>query len=133
MTQQTKPAPQTTEQKPAPSHSANLEWLEQQIKASIPVQGSPAEVYLREHRRIAAPYPDSLRYADQYQAKPNGNKRSCILAVARDYKGAIVAIQSLEIDPDSGEKAAKADKPQRYTVGKIFARYQYVLDRVHAQ
>ncbi len=109
---------------------AKLSWIGGQVKASLPVDGTPAEKYLTEHRGLQKPFPTSLRWAPKYKAKPEGIERSCMLSVVTNSNGKIVAVQSLQLNPQTGTKAA-TKKPHRYTNGSVGEGAVFLGEKEH--
>ena len=82
-----------------------------------PIQGSLAERYLREHRKIEGNLPSDLRYLPHFKvySRENGESEDrseqsypCLMAVARSPQGEITAIQLTFLN---SETATKADLP----------------------
>jgi len=96
---------------------AKLAWIREQVAASVPVDGTPAEKYLTEHRGLQKPFPPSVRWAAAYKANADTMPRSCLLSVATNDTD-IVGVQSLEINTKTGAKA-KQTKPDRYSNGHV--------------
>jgi Ti-type conjugative transfer relaxase TraA len=71
-----------------------------------PLQGTLAERYLREHRKIEGPLPDDLRYLPFFMESQSKKSFPCLIAGARSASGEITAVQITFLDPVT---AAKAD------------------------
>lgn len=95
-----------------------IEWIRKQVELSSPVEGTPAEKYLTEHRGLQKPYPASLKWAAKYQHKSGAPERACLLSVVTNDKNEIVALQSLQIDIRTGQKARR-EKPDRFSNGPV--------------
>ena len=98
--------------------AATIAWVRGQVDKAKPAINTLAGKYLSEHRLIPAPYPENIVYSEEYQARPNGLKRPCLLALVTDHAGEIVALQSTELNRSTGAKAAPT-KPDRYTNGPV--------------
>ncbi|OJW47894.1 MAG: hypothetical protein BGO67_03115 [Alphaproteobacteria bacterium 41-28] len=81
----------------------------------VPIQGTLAERYLREHRKIEGDLPQDLRYLPFFKTRPYesrelGNNVSektypCLMAAARSVEGKITAVQPTFLDPEIAAKA----------------------------
>ena len=98
---------------------SKLALIQKQVEIGVDIEGTPAEKYLIEHRKLEAPFSkQSLRWAANYQAKQNGKFRSCLLFVVTNDKNEIVGLQSLELDIRTGAKACKT-KPDKFSNGFV--------------
>lgn len=95
-----------------------LAWIRGQVDKSVPINNTPAEKYLTEHRGIKSPWPDALRYSASYQHEAGAKSRSCLLSVVKNGQNEVVGVQTLELDPVTGEKAHDG-KPDRFSNGYI--------------
>ena len=98
------------------AEESKLAWIREQVASSVPVDGTPAEKYLADHRGLLSPYPLSLRWNPCYRAKPTAHARSCLLSVVSNEKGEVIALQSLELHLETG---AKIGEGKRYSNGKV--------------
>src|SRR4051794_29029452 len=83
-----------------------------QLAKALPLPGTPAERYLVEHRSLRAPWPEALRYAPAYRIKELAQPRPCLLVAVTDAAGTVVAVQSVELDPRTGAKSTRTDRPK---------------------
>ena len=58
-------------------------------------------------------HPRSLLYAANYRSHPDARPRACLLAVVTDPTGVVVALQAVELDPRTGAKSARTNRPRR--------------------
>ena len=79
-----------------------------------PIQGSLAERYLREHRKIEGNLPSDLRYLPHFKVYSRENGESgdnsahsypCLMAAARSPQGEVTAIQLTFLNPTTATKA----------------------------
>ena len=93
-------------------------------KASAPVEGTPAETYLRS-RGITMPLPHTLRFAriapprDSGVLEANGlGLLPALVAVVTDPAGVLVGIQRTYLT-DDGRKAASTDGKVKFSLGMV--------------
>jgi Ti-type conjugative transfer relaxase TraA len=72
----------------------------------LPIQGTTAERYLREHRKIEGALHDDLRYFPSFKDASTQLTFPCLMAGARSRSGKITAVQLTFLEPAT---AAKAD------------------------
>jgi DNA primase len=97
------------------------------MKASTPIEGTPAETYLRS-RGITMALPHTLRFArlaPPKQPEDNGLLVSngpeplpCLVAIVTDPDGVLVGIQRTYLTA-GGRKAAAADGKVKYSLGMV--------------
>jgi hypothetical protein len=97
----------------AAERAETIDWVRRQVHAARRVAGTPGERYLIEHRGLRPPWPTSLLWSERYQSSPDVPLRPCLIAVVTYPAGEVVAVQSTEIDPRTGMKAQRTDKPRR--------------------
>src|SRR5215472_6201647 len=90
-----------------------ISWIRRQAATARPISGTPAERFLIEHRGLRPPWPSSLCWAARYQSHPGVMPRPCLIAIVTNAKGEIVALQSTEIDLETGAKSCRTDRPRR--------------------
>jgi Ti-type conjugative transfer relaxase TraA len=101
----------------APSQPALQEEVDTDTQAKIDkakslwnkgqaIQGTLAERYLREHRKIEGSLPDDLRYLPSFKDHSSNRWFPCLMAGARSQTGDITAVQITFLNPQT---AAKAD------------------------
>jgi P4 family phage/plasmid primase-like protien len=90
-----------------------ISWIREQVARARPISGTPAERYLIEYRGLHPPWPSSLHWAARYQSHPGAMSRSCLIATVTNAEGEIVALQSTEIELETGAKSSRTDKPRR--------------------
>ncbi len=82
-------------------------------KASRPIAGTIAEIYLREARRISVALPDCLRFHPALPLGPTSfGEMPAMVAAVTDLSGSVVAIQRTFLLPDGSGKAA-IERPKR--------------------
>jgi len=82
-------------------------------RASRPIGGTIAEIYLREARALGVDLPDCLRFHPALRIDPREpTEFPAMVAAVADLSGAIVAIQRTFLLPDGSGKAA-VDRPKR--------------------
>jgi len=69
------------------------------------IQGTLAERYLREHRNITKPLPDSLRYHPSVKSRINGKTLPALLMICRDEKNEVKGVQAIFLDPETRNKS----------------------------
>jgi hypothetical protein len=90
-----------------------ISWIREQVAAARPISGTPAERFLIEHRGLRPPWPGSLSWSARYQSYPGVTPRPCLIASVTNTDGEIVALQSTEINLETGAKSSRTDKPRR--------------------
>jgi phage/plasmid-associated DNA primase len=90
-----------------------ISWVRKQVAAAGPIPGTPVERFLIEHRGLRPPWPDSLRWSGRYQSHPGTTPYPCLIATVTNANGEIVALQSTEINPQTGAKSCRTEKPRR--------------------
>ena len=71
----------------------------------MPVQGTLAELYLREHRGITGKLPDSLRYHTGIYLHDLKKRIPALIIIAKNAAGKTQAIQTLFLDRETANKA----------------------------
>ncbi|MHB1949841.1 MAG: DUF7146 domain-containing protein, partial [Gammaproteobacteria bacterium] len=106
------------------NHSLNLETDYQKkmhskaigiAKESVPLPGTLAEVYLKKHRGINTDdmkLSGDLRFHAGIYSSINKQKLPALVGIVRDKKGDVISVETVYLDPDSGNKA------MNITVGK---------------
>jgi P4 family phage/plasmid primase-like protien len=113
--EETKPVaePDSEQAAAAAERAAAVLWVRGQVAESVPIAGTQGERYLIEHRGLRGPvWPGSLRWAERYRPWPDACPRECLLATVTNSSGEIVAVHSIEIDPTTGEKSRRNDRPK---------------------
>jgi phage/plasmid-associated DNA primase len=87
-------------------------WVRGQFANADPLSGTPGERYLVEQRHLRRPWPEALQWNQAYRWRPGETHRPCLLAAVTNAEGDIVAVQSTEIDPATGAKSSRTDKPR---------------------
>ncbi|HUX78500.1 MAG TPA: AAA family ATPase, partial [Alphaproteobacteria bacterium] len=73
-----------------------------------PLQGTIAERYLKEHRKIEREYPQDLRYVPNVKLAGEQNAENglpCLIVAARSKEGDVTAVQLTFLDPTTAQKA----------------------------
>jgi hypothetical protein len=104
-------AEQVRESEPDPDQAALALW-----RAADAIDGTLAEVYLRDHRGLAGPFPPSLRYRGDVRY-PAGTILPALVAAVQRPDRQIVAIQVTFLRPTDGAKA-RVYTP-RITIGAL--------------
>ena len=79
-------------------------------RESVPVAGTLAERYLREHRHIQGEIPETLRFLPHGDGDPGRSKRQpALVAFAHNSKGERRSTQSIYLDPHTANKATHLD------------------------
>lgn len=96
------------------------------IEASKPIEGTPAEAYLR-HRAITMPLPSCLRFAPLAPPKNSGVLDAngpalmpALIAIISGKDGKPVGIQRVYLT-DDGRKAASSDGKVKFSLGSVAA------------
>ncbi len=83
-----------------------------------PIQGTIAERYLKEHRKIESgqEWPKDFRYLPNVQVAGEGKKTSypCLMVAARSHTGEVTAVQLTFLDPITANKADIPVKKRSY-------------------
>ena len=90
-----------------------ISWVRKQVGAAGPIRGTPAERFLIEHRGLRPPWPGSLCWSGRYQSRPDTTPCPCLIATVTNANGEIVALQSTEINPQTGAKSWRTETPRR--------------------
>jgi P4 family phage/plasmid primase-like protien len=112
----------------AAERAETILWVRGQIANALPIPGTPAERYLVEHRRLRGPWVEALRWNPAYQSRPGVIPGPCLLAAVTNAAGDVVGVQSIEIDPSTGEKSTRTDTP-KMSRGRISEGTVYFGDR----
>ena len=88
-------------------------WIREQVARARPISGTPAERHLIEHRGLRPPWPGSLFWSRRFQSSPDVMPRPCLIATATNTDGEIIALQSTEINLETGAKSSRTDNPRR--------------------
>ena len=88
-------------------------WIREQVARARPISGTPAERHLIEHRGLRPPWPGSLFWSGRFQSSPDVMPRPCLIATATNTDGEIIALQSTEINLETGAKSSRTDNPRR--------------------
>src|SRR5215471_2067123 len=105
--------PNSEEAAAAAERAEAVLWIRGQVAESVPIAGTQRERYLIEHRGLRGPVrATSLRWAERYRLWPDAPPRECLLATVTNPAGEIVAVHSIEIDPATGEKSRRNDRPK---------------------
>ncbi|HCE95324.1 MAG TPA: hypothetical protein DER04_00940, partial [Holosporales bacterium] len=70
------------------------------------IEGTLAEKYLREHRKIEGDLSKDLRYLPSFYDRASQTKHPCLMATARNPEGQITAVQITFLDSETGKKAS---------------------------
>jgi hypothetical protein len=88
---------------------------------AIPIAGTVAERYLREHRGIAGPLPECLRFSHGVKHKEANRYLAALLVPVFDQAGELRRVQAVFLDRHTGEKAA-VPEPKKKHGKKTFGR-----------
>ncbi len=69
------------------------------------IQGTLAERYLREYRKIEGEISQDLRYVPSFYDKGSNTKHPCLMGSARNPEGQVTAVQLTFLNPETGQKA----------------------------
>ena len=81
-------------------------------KESTPIKGTLAEEYLREHRGITAPIPDSFKFNIAVKEPETQRYLPALIVVAKDKEGQTQAVQCIFLDIRTANKAS-IETPKR--------------------
>jgi hypothetical protein len=87
-------------------------WCRSEWARGAAPEGTPGERYLVQERSATGPWPPSLRYLKDYRITPEVPTRPCLLASVTDPGDEIVALHSIELDPATGRKSTRTEKPK---------------------
>jgi hypothetical protein len=81
--------------------------VREQWDIGTPVKGTPAEIYLTEHRQLTGPFSaSSLRYNPGFRLTPASSPAPALVALVTDpNSGDAVAHHAVYLDPETGGKA----------------------------
>ncbi len=87
---------------------AKIKRAQKIFKGTVPIQGTLAERYLREHRHITGGLPESCRYHPGVWHHETGKTYPALVVAARnlDKSIGVPTIQVIYLDKDTGKKAA---------------------------
>ena len=100
-------------------------WIREQVARARPISGTPAERHLIEHRGLRPPWPGSLFWSRRFQSSPDVMPRPCLIATATNTDGEIIALQSTEINLETGAKSSRTDNPRRSRGLLVKARFSW--------
>jgi phage/plasmid-associated DNA primase len=101
--------------------ATKLAHLRGEWARSVPIEGTPAERYLSEHRHLMLPaYYGQLRYLDDHQLTPDNGFRCPALLVPFRAEGAddIIGVGAVRLDLNTGSKAPLDVPKPCYHAGK---------------
>ena len=103
---------------PQPSREVELDPTKQQrvnkaYANSRPVEGTLAERYLKEHRKIVGDIPNSMRFIAEYSK----DRLPVLVSFAEDENGKKTGLQAIYLDSQTGKKADRENN--RLSYGKI--------------
>ena len=114
-------APQKLQMKSVEKESPNKkEYAKKLYEQSIPVEGTLAEKYLKEHRKLINFKSADIRFVPKISTW-HGNKKtevSALLCITRDGAGNLNNVQVIRLNPFTGEKDS-ASKIKKQTYGAI--------------
>ncbi len=96
------------------------EYAKKLYEQSIPVEGTLAEKYLKEHRKLTNFKSADIRFVPKISTW-HGNKKtevSALLCITRDGSGSLNNVQVIRLNPLTGEKD-NASKIKKQTYGAI--------------
>ncbi len=70
------------------------------------LEGTVAERYLRENRKIEGELSNDLRYVPSFYDKASNAKHPCLMAAARNPEGQVTAVQLTFLNSETGKKAS---------------------------
>jgi len=82
------------------------------------INGTLAERYLRDHRKIEGDLSHDLKYLPQFRDMHSGSSYPCLMAAARSAEGKITAVQLIFLDPQTASKANIETPKKSYGVLK---------------
>ncbi|OJW49632.1 MAG: hypothetical protein BGO67_03760 [Alphaproteobacteria bacterium 41-28] len=80
-----------------------IEWAQSLYAKGLPIQGTLAERYLTEHRKIEGPLPEELLYLPANSIRKSSSP--ALMAAARTHEGEITAVQLTFLNPHTANKA----------------------------
>ncbi|MBY0292973.1 MAG: toprim domain-containing protein, partial [Alphaproteobacteria bacterium] len=92
-------------QKEAEESKVKIERAKTLWEKGQPIQGTLAERYLKEHRKIEEVPPEDLRFLPRFRDPTSGKSYSGLMAAARSPTGEVTAVQITCLDPQTGAKA----------------------------
>jgi Ti-type conjugative transfer relaxase TraA len=85
-----------------------IKWAQNLWSKGHPIQGTIAERYLKEHRKIDGKLPQDFRYLPNVKVAGEqsvGKSYPCLMVAARSNTGDITAVQLTFLDPKTANKA----------------------------
>lgn len=95
-----------------------IAYARQLEKESLPISGTLAERYLREHRGLSGSFPDTLRFHPKLNSKINRGTYPALLVIAQDKDGKTQAVQAIYLDKNTANKAQVEVKKQVFGIIK---------------
>lgn len=99
-------------QSPDKEESTRIERAQALWEKGNNIQGTLAERYLREHRKIEGQLPSDLRYLPSFKDQSSDKSYPCLMSAARAPDGNTTAVQVTFLDPQTAAKA-DIDTPKR--------------------
>lgn len=93
--------------------AAKIAWCNDEWARGQAIEATLGARYFDDERQLEPPWPDRLRFLRNYRITPDARPRPFVLAAVTDSSGAIVALHSIELDPDTGRKSTRTDQPKR--------------------
>ncbi len=98
-----------------PEQQRSLRYARRLAKESLPIAGTLAERYLREHRSIVLDkFPDNVRFHPGIYSRRNESIHSALVVVAKDSANQVQAVQAIFLDKNSAQKADVEVKKQTW-------------------
>ncbi|MBX9786574.1 MAG: toprim domain-containing protein, partial [Alphaproteobacteria bacterium] len=97
-----------TKESEAKEVQQKIEWAQKLWAKGQPIQGTIAERYLKEHRKIEEKLPQDFRYLPNVKVageQNTGKSTPCLMVAARSNTGDITAVQLTFLDPITANKA----------------------------
>jgi len=107
LAQSTKPIHASATNADLKDHEARIQKAKDLWEKAQPIEGTVAERYIRDHRKIDGTLPQDLRYLPplRQQGESTAQNPAGLVVAARDSKGEIQAVQVTYLDPRTAQKA----------------------------
>ena len=92
-------------EKEAAENEQKIERAQKLWTKGLSIQGSIAERYLKEHRKIEGELPQDFRYLPNVKVAGEQNTYPCLMVAARSNTGDLTAVQLTFLDPKTANKA----------------------------
>ena len=101
---------------------AKMEWCASQVQHLQMIKGTPAEMYLRDHRGLGWDLPlefTDLGYMQNFRFREGARSGEAMVAIVRTADGDVCGLQGLYLNTDGTPRLRQDGKKHKYSAGPI--------------